>query len=189
MLGLEIYPDILSKLECEHIIAHFERDDRTSVGVSYNNEVDTSIKSSTDLVCDFNDTQYSQYNSIILPKLSIAIDKFIQQYQFLQYIDEWELTATYNIQRYDDGQGFYQPHCEHSAFFYRRILAWMIYLNDSPCGTEFPYQKIKLQASQGNGAIWSASWTHPHKGVTPNIGTKYIVTGWCQFKHDYGNTQ
>ena len=29
--------------------------------------------------------------------------------------------------------------------------------------------------------MWSAGWTHPHKGVTPNVGDKYIVTGWCEY--------
>jgi hypothetical protein len=38
-----------------------------------------------------------------------------------------------------------------------------------------------MQPKTGRAAIWSAAWTHVHKGVTPNIGDKYIATGWCQF--------
>ena len=59
--------------------------------------------------------------------------------------------------------------------------AWMIYLNDAESGTEFPYQEIVLQPKQGLCAVWPAYWTHPHKGVTPNRGDKYIATGWINF--------
>ena len=33
----------------------------------------------------------------------------------------------------------------------------------------------------GRTVIWPAGWTHPHKGVTPNKGLKYIATGWFYF--------
>ena len=65
----------------------------------------------------------------------------------------------------------------------QRILAWMIYLNDAECGTEFPYQDITLEAKAGRLALWPAAWTHPHKGVTPNIGNKYIATGWYEYEN------
>ena len=29
--------------------------------------------------------------------------------------------------------------------------------------------------------MWPAYWTHPHKGVTPNVGDKYIATGWLNY--------
>ena len=182
MLGLELYPDVMSPQTCNQIISMFEDDQRKSPGKSMDNIVNEQVKASTDLQCDFTSDEYTDYNNLILPTVVNAVDKFRSTYQFLDYIDEWEITGIYNIQRYLPGQGFFIPHCEHSAFFYRRILAWMIYLNTTPEGTEFPYQKIKLQASQGNAAVWSAHWTHPHKGVTPTTQTKYIVTGWCQYK-------
>ena len=91
-----------------------------------------------------------------------------------------------NIQYYTDGEGYSQAHCEHSSTYPNRMLAWMIYLNNAKCGTEFPYQQIKVRALRGQGAMWSAAWTHPHKGVTPNVGDKYIVTGWCNYyKQNY----
>ena len=39
----------------------------------------------------------------------------------------------------------------------------------------------RVEAEQGKGVIWPAGWTHPHKGVTPNIGNKYIATGWFEY--------
>ena len=57
-------------------------------------------------------------------------------------------------------------------------LAWMVYLNDAASGTEFPYQEMIVEPKEGRTVIWPAGWTHPHKGVTPNEGIKYIATGW-----------
>ena len=69
-------------------------------------------------------------------------------------------------------------HNESSGTYPYRILAWMVYLNDAVSGTEFPYQERTVTPKTGRTAIWPAGWTHPHKGVTPNMGVKYIATGW-----------
>ena len=61
-----------------------------------------------------------------------------------------------------------------------RVLAWMFYLNDAKCGTEFMNYPT-VSAKMGRLVIWPAGWTHLHKGVTPNRGLKYITTGWCSF--------
>ena len=58
----------------------------------------------------------------------------------------------YNIQYYYEGQGYHALHCEHENHPQSsiRILAWMIYLNDSPCGTYFPYQDTTTNAIEGD---------------------------------------
>jgi hypothetical protein len=144
--------------------------------------VDPSIKVGTDIYCNLIDKSFSQYNNIIFP----AVADMTQQmgYRYPNLIDAtppWEPCIWYNIQHYKNNEGFFALHNEQSYPYPHRMMAWMIYLNDSPCGTEFPYQQTTLQAIQGHGAMWSAAWTHPHKGVTPNIGDKYIATGWCVY--------
>ena len=57
----------------------------------------------------------------------------------------------------------------------------MIYLNDAQCGTCFPHQDVILIPKQGDLWVWPAFWTHAHRGEVPNIGDKYIATGWCEF--------
>ena len=109
---------------------------------------------------------------------------FKAKYSFLDVCDKWDISGEYNIQRYNDGEGFFKPHCEQGTNNPYRMLAWMIYLTDSISGTEFPYQNMILEAKKGNLAIWSAAWTHPHKGQTPNVGIKYIITGWCHFNNE-----
>ena len=175
MHGLLVKPNILSSDRCNQIIDLFDHDDRSIQGHPY------PAKLSTDLHCNFNDTQWHDYNDIILPAVQTLVSCIRSEYYFINYCGPWDISDWYNIQYYQHDQGYYRHHCEHGRNALNRILAWMIYLNVSPCGTEFPYQQTTLQAIQGHGAIWSAHWTHPHRGVTPNIGNKYIATGWCEY--------
>jgi len=186
MYGLEVFPNTLSEQDTNQIITLFKHDDNTSVA-TFDGVVLSETKQSTDLYCNFKRGDHCQYNTIIFPAVVNMIDKMRELYpQLSNDTDYWEISPWYNIQHYKDGEGFVALHNEQSYPYPTRMLAWMIYLNDSPCGTEFPYQNTTLEAKQGHGAVWSASWTHTHRGVTPNIGDKYIVTGWCEY-YDYGN--
>ena len=78
-------------------------------------------------------------------------------------------------------EGYFTLHCEHAAGYPFRMLAWMVFLNEAKSGTEFPFQNRILKPKTGRLAIWPAAWTHPHRGVTPNQGLKYIATGWGYF--------
>ena len=89
--------------------------------------------------------------------------------------------AEQNIQKYIEGGGYHQYHQEHGPRHSLRMLVWMLYLNDSKCGTEFPQWNKIVKAKQGRLVIWPAFWTHVHRGVTPNKGTKYIATGWFNY--------
>lgn len=184
MNAIEIYHDTLSKDQCNQLIKMYDEDDRKVRGevlAPGGTVVDDTIKSSTDLQLNFLNTDDGEYNDIILPRLKEGLDLFKNKYQFLLYDDRWDISGEYNIQKYVDGEGFFKPHCEHGANNPYRMLAWMIYLTDSISGTEFPYQNTIVEARKGNLAIWSAGWTHPHKGQTPNVGLKYIITGWGHF--------
>ncbi len=177
---LEVYPNALSKDKCDSIIKLFEQDDRKEPG-RIASGVDTDNKVSTDLLCNFIDKDFKEYNDIILESIGITIALYRQKYHFLEFCDTWNISGEYNIQRYNDGDGFFKPHCEQGGYVPYRMLAWMIYLTDSLSGTEFPYQNTILEAKRGNMAVWPAAWTHPHKGQTPNRGHKYIITGWGHF--------
>jgi hypothetical protein len=111
-----------------------------------------------------------------------GIDKYRDKYEYLNSIDkfsQWRLCPSYNIQRYDgEKEGYFSLHNETSGSYPYRLLAWMVYLNDAECGTEFPYQEKTVTPKIGRTVIWPAAWTHPHRGVTPNVGLKYIATGW-----------
>ena len=120
-------------------------------------------------------------NETIYYLLSKAKTEYVNTYSFLKNLD-WRFCPFYNIQGYDGPEdGFFSLHNEHTGRYPYRMLAWMIYLNDAVSGTEFPYQEQTVTPKTGRTVIWPAGWTHPHKGVIPNEGLKYIATGWVYF--------
>ncbi len=123
-----------------------------------------------------------EINELVYFFVGQAIDKYSNDYTFLNVNKSWRLSPSYNIQRYDgDKEGYFSLHNEASGSYPYRMLAWMVYLNDASSGTEFPYQNITIQAKTGRTVIWPAAWTHPHRGVIPNVGVKYIATGWFYY--------
>ena len=120
-----------------------------------------------------------EINELVYNYVSQGIDRYCEDFSYLKANDSWRLSPSYNIQRYNgEKEGYFSLHNEASGSYPYRILAWMVYLNNAECGTEFPYQERTVSPKAGRTAIWPAGWTHPHKGVTPNIGVKYIATGW-----------
>ena len=180
---IECYPQVLSREQCNNIIHEFNHDNNKKLG-RLGGQVDHSRKHSTDVRCRFNNTLYQQYNNVIEPALKGGLQLYTGKYEFMMELSSWNISNGYNIQYYDEGQGYHALHCEHENHPQSsiRILAWMIYLNDAQCGTCFPHQHVILIPKQGDLWVWPAFWTHAHRGITPNIGDKYIATGWCEFK-------
>ncbi len=105
--------------------------------------------------------------------------------QLAERVASWSPVPDYNLQKYNPGQGYHLLHCENGGGrFSLRMLVWMIYLNTvtDGGGTYFENYDKTLDAVEGRCVIWPAYWTHCHKGIVSNTQTKYIATGWFEFK-------
>ncbi len=175
---INIFDNTLSNDECDAIIELFENDGRKA-----SPKHNSRAKVSTDINAYFGTDEFKMYNDIIYPKLRFAKDQYTLLHPVLNeyYTPAWSLTRLYRIQRYLDGEGYHGPHCEHSANTPPLMLTWTIYLNDSPCGTKYTEQDLIVPAVKGSCCICPAYWMYTHHGITPNIGTKYITTGWFQY--------
>ena len=114
--------------------------------------------------------------------LSNCLSIYKKQHGVLKNLfHEWGWSNEFLLQKYEIGQCYSGEHMEHGAYEYdcRRILAWMIYLNDCSGGTRFPQQRFTTTPRQGDLYIWPAGWTHSHYGL-PSKQEKYILTGWCE---------
>jgi prolyl 4-hydroxylase len=178
---IETY-DFGLELSCQKVINFFEREydeekSRTG-GLKFFNKKRQKICATKTLSFD----EDVEINELVYFFVSQGIDKYSNDYTFLNVNKSWRLSPSYNIQRYDgDKEGYFSIHNEASGSYPYRMLAWMVYLNDASSGTEFPYQNITIQARTGRTVIWPAAWTHPHRGVIPNVGVKYIATGWFYY--------
>ena len=179
---IEIYDDTLTQKECDIIISRFEKSSFLQEGKVSNKfglVVDHSYKKCTEIESPLF-SQRDVISTIILPSLTSCVDKYYKKHHALQYSAEHNIFNQYNVQKYEtEDDGFKQWHTEHCVSESRRILAWMIYLNDAKSGTEFMSYPT-VQAKKGRCVIWPAGFTHTHRGL-PNKGLKYIATGWVSF--------
>ena len=178
---LEVYENLLSKEECEKIIDDFEKVDPMSGRKVYGIQDSAAKKLATTLYCDLAEDLFDDFNVPVKTSLCHALPSYKNKYDFIKTLGTWRWDRYYNIQKYVDGGGYFTLHCEHQQSDPYRMLVWMIFLNDAECGTEFPYQNTTVDAKAGRLVLWPAGWTHPHKGVTPNKGLKYIATGWYSY--------
>ena len=110
----------------------------------------------------------------------------------IEYANEYPILqdlsfSSYNIkiQKTEPGQGYHKWHCEQASYEVAyRMLVWTVYLNDVEEGgeTEFLYHSERVKPTKGTIVFFPASWTHLHRGNPPLSNTKYIATGWYNFK-------
>jgi hypothetical protein len=99
-------------------------------------------------------------------------------------LDPFDVSPTFNMQRYNPQEGFFGWHCERASLPYsNRVLVWMVYLNtlEDRGETEFLYQHHFEEPKQGKLVIWPSDWMYTHRGISSPTQTKYILTGW--FNH------
>jgi len=116
-----------------------------------------------------------------------CLNKYVEKYQESNTVSRFGLTEHFNMQKYEPEEGFKAWHKEMEGNgdpnFGARHLVFMTYFNTvkDEGGTEFLYQKRKIDAVKGRTVIWPAGWTHTHRGVVSKTETKYIMTGWWNF--------
>jgi hypothetical protein len=63
-----------------------------------------------------------------------------------------------------------------------RFLSFLLYLNDSDAGTEFPLEGKTVEAREGRLLMFPPLWTYPHIGHMPKDGsTKYILSTYLHY--------
>ena len=181
---------VLCRKDCKRIINFFESHEKFQ-HVAFNalGVVDLNLKDCTQMSPNFRDSKYDFVNNIIFKALENIKHDYIEKYSFLDNNRikwmKWDITAGYNIQKYNPGQAYHALHIENAGDegTERRVLVWMIYLNtvNDGGGTYFDHYDKIIKAEEGKGVLWPAYWTHPHKGIESETETKYIATGWYEF--------
>jgi prolyl 4-hydroxylase len=189
--------NLLSSEVCQDLIDQFEKHTwlhvKGKVGIRYEDKMggelrtESEFKQSTDLGITDAVADSPAFQPLILNLfefLNTNISAYKEKYIHLDAGARWGMTERFNIQRYRPGEGYYAWHTEYHpniAPTNRRVLAWMIYLNDvKDAGTEFA-NFGKIDAVQGKCLIWPAYWTHTHRGIVSDSETKYIATGWYSY--------
>tara|TARA_X000001388_G_C2228567_1_gene122155 strand:+ start:992 stop:1555 length:564 start_codon:yes stop_codon:yes gene_type:complete len=161
---------------CDQLVEYYLKSPDKNQGL-VGNKINKKWKASTDVGVDSNDFKGCLYEyRKILQK---CLKDYFKQYSFCKNVGDLHICEDYNIQCYEKGEGFYKWHFERTRLTMQRYLVFMTYLNTvKNGGTEFYYQKLKVDAVKGLTLIWPSDWTHTHKGVISKKQKKYILTGW-----------
>ena len=145
-------------------------------------------KSSTDISFTPDDLKDELWGKPLQKIINIVekarLDWTAQYHMGLQKLDPFEITYTFNMQRFLPGEGYHMYHCERASWGTRdRVGVWMIYLNDvhDRGWTEFFYQQHYEIPKAGKIVCWPSDWTHTHRGIISPTEVKYIITGWFTF--------
>ena len=173
---------------CDRLIDFFENNDNKKqgmIGTTLSHQCDKSIKDSIDLSDIQNYAETHECVQEYLNELESILNHYREIYSFCDQTGVWGL-ENLNLQKYNSGGAAYHLwHFERATKkTSNRHLVFMTYLNDieNYGETEFYYQKIRIKPIKGLTLIWPVDWTHTHRGLPSYLETKYIITGWYEFK-------
>jgi len=176
--------NFLSSKFCDYSIKFFELNDRLHRPGMAGSGVDDISLIDTELKLNFSNQES------LSKKLWEYLDKLLMEYvelnPCLNKIGHWEIHDTFQIQKYNPGEGYFGEHCEHGSSslgkkISDRVMSWIVYLNDVDDGgeTRFPQYDFNVKSKKGSIIIFPAGWTHMHHGIVSNTQSKYLITGWC----------
>ena len=188
---IEVYDNALSSERCKEIISYIHMHNLIKGGSQANNGktmFDKEVKEDWEVPGQL--TRFPGLHSKPTQYIMECLHEYTKQYrEKYPSIDtalaSWNVSAEYNLQKYDPGQGYHQVHCEAGTLQTSpRVAVWMIYLNTviDKGGTRFEVYDKELDAVEGRLVIWPAYWTHTHHGIVSETQEKYIATGWYSFQ-------
>lgn len=179
-----VFEGAYSKEYCDKVIEYFEATKAAGCSYTRQNEDSQTLKIRKDDTFIWADLTHANnllgdFNS----KFWNCYERYADKYDVLKDSGAHNNYA-WKIQKTELGQGYHVWHYESdTAAHARRLLAWVLYLNDVDEGgeTEFLYQSKRVKPKAGTLIVWPAGFTHVHRGNPPLSNTKYIVTGWVEF--------
>ncbi len=175
---------------CDSLIALYHNNDtKHKPGTVGYGRINSDFKRTMDLTISPADGKFSDNEAIMnyFDLLYECYRDYLATWPYLKKICKKVDIGSFNIQKYESGDHFKEPHSERTEFNDSfRVLAWMTYLNDVKDGGEtvFTHYDLEVKPEKGKTLIWPADWTHAHYGSLVASGPKYIITGWMDFPVD-----
>ena len=116
---------------------------------------------------------------VLYGSMQECLNEYQQVFGTLKRIPMYSIVQ--KVQKTPPGGGYHVWHDENSSLEHcKRVIVWMVYLNDNFKGgeTEFLYYKRREQPEKGKLLLWPSGYTHTHRGGMVLEGNKYVITGW-----------
>ena len=187
----------LSKEVCNDIINYFENEPSKYEGVTaggLNKDVKDTLDYSIPIKNENNKPHWNKIRTLLEKELNNNIKKYVKMINESVSINEENSNHKYKvfdnfltfeiiqIQKYTKSKGRYIYHNDFSSDWVNkkyRVITFLWYLNSIESGgeTEF-WNTHKVKPEAGKLLLFPATWTYPHRGITPLSDNKYIITGW-----------
>jgi len=186
-----IYDNYFSDELCNGLIEYFEWCNKNNK--SYKRFEPEKIKNDTSV--NLNPTGIEEIN-FAWPNIGNVIGEFNDVFWsqcYAEYIKNYSVYGeygeqtiyTYKVQRTDPMGGYHIWHCEDGDRpFASRTGVYILYLNDVEEGgeTEFLYFSKRYKPVKNRLMIFPSNFPWAHRGNPPLSGSKYIMTGWVEYK-------
>ena len=167
---------------CKEMIRRFEdkTDDQYRGKIGQDFQEDHSVKKSTDIALSAHE-HWKDISQELFRSLNLSLREFSDAFPFFKgpFKD-----VGYAMQRTSENE-FYNWHIDGGSHdFADRQLVALWYLNDveGPGGaTEFMFQDVAVQPTQGSLILFPPFWTHEHRNSELMKGVKYVATTWISF--------
>ena len=185
-----IFENVFDQEFCETAISYFEtmksqgftktRKERENIGRFKKDDESLDLTKIENLPMKIGSRLNSHFNTIFWEKCYKSyVDKF-------DIIDKFDSHTVYQLilQKTSIGGGYHIWHCESGSMSTgRRVMAFILYLNDVETGgeTEFLYYPKRITPAAGTLILFPSQYTHTHRGNPPISNDKYIITGWVEF--------
>lgn len=173
------YP-VLSRDECEAIVARFEADPRKRPSRTAT-RANPLVRTGTMLDLP----AYPEWADVCARVVDFTrkcLDRYAASFPALQDLarpENCRITPPL-MERIEPGQ-FYGYHIDAGpGGTHDRLVSGLLYLRDVAGGgqTEFPFQNVSIVPRAGMFLLFPPFWTHLHRGVSPENQVKYNITNY-----------
>lgn len=178
---IKVYPQILSKEECELILSEYKNSSEWRMSeIGGNGNQNSSVRNcqiinmSINNVIDINRDVRQRIDDLLFNKSAVAAKKYIEDFPncFLQS------DSGYDLLKYETG-GYYIQHTD-SFKAQPRTISMSFNLNDDYDGGEFAFfdKEIQLKLLQGSVIVFPSNFMYPHEIMPVTKGTRYSIVTW-----------
>ena len=178
--NIRIYDNAMSPEDCKKIIELFE------TSKDQIQAFNTGRKEYSEIDIDKFETPWSETKEKFISMMKTHMNKFmkdvkIQINDFPPIIDMENI----RIKKYlPNDKDEFKIHTDiRRALSANRFLVYILYLNDVEEGgeTHLPKLNIKVKPKEGRLLMFPPFWTHPHAGLKPIKGTKYVIMSYLHY--------
>jgi hypothetical protein len=176
---ISVYDNVLDKSFCDSLIEKFETRNESQV------RRDDVFKTFTEI--NFAQApEFANEQNFMIQRIESTIYQYTTEHG-IKFFPEQIGFEQVRMKRYNPNvKEEFREHVDVGDYASaRRFLVMFIYLNDVDEGGETTFigidEDIKVKPKAGRMLVFPPMWTHPHAGLTPISGPKYICGSYLHY--------